>query len=136
MFSTTSEYALRALVALASDKGGRSTQARELARATEVPPSYLYKILAALRRAKLLAGTRGSRGGYCLARDPQDIRLLDVVSLFEEIRPTEACLLKENHICDDAHPCSAHHHWKHVQRCYREFLETKTIADLATKDVH
>lgn len=134
MLSSTTEYALRALVVLSAVDEGRTMQARALARATEVPPSYLYKILAALRRASLLAGTRGSHGGYCLAREPRDIHLVDVVSLFEEIRPMESCLLRESHVCDDANPCSAHQHWKHVQQCYHEFLETKTIADLASKN--
>lgn len=134
MFSNTSEYALRALVVLAADGEGTAMQARELARETEVPPSYLYKILAVLRRSGLLAGARGSRGGYSLARDPHEIRLIDVVSLFEEARSSEACLLRESRVCDDAHPCSAHQHWKNVQQCYHEFLDTKTIADLAKKE--
>ena len=133
MLSSTSEYALRALVVLSGAAKGQSMQARALARATEVPPSYLYKILAALRRANLLAGTRGSHGGYCLARDPREVRLVDVVSLFETVRPTEACLLRESHMCDEKEPCSAHHHWKDVQLSYHEFLETKTIADLAKR---
>ena len=131
MISTTSEYALRALVVLADR--GTAMQARELAVVTEVPPSYLYKILAALRRARLLAGLRGSRGGYSLARAPEDMRLIDVVSLFEEIRLTETCLLSESHVCDDENPCTAHQHWKHVQQSYHDFLESKTIADLAKK---
>ena len=109
-------------------------QARDLATATKVPPSYLYKILAALRRAKVLAGARGSHGGYSLARDARDMRLIEVVSLFEEIRPTESCLLSESHLCDDENPCSAHRHWKQVQQVYQDFLESKTIADLANRE--
>ncbi len=134
MISTTSEYALRALVVLAGEAEGTSMQARELARVTEISPSYLYKILASLRRSGILAGTRGSRGGYRLARDPNGVRLIDVVSLFEAVRPQGACLLSDSRVCDDEHPCSAHQHWKRVQQIYHEFLDSRTIADLATKD--
>jgi Rrf2 family protein len=132
MISITSEYALRALVALADSAEGTPMQARELAEMTKVPPSYLYKILASLRRAGVLAGSRGSRGGYSLARDPGDIRLIDVVSMFEVVRPNDACLLGEFDRCDDTQPCSAHQQWKHVQQTYNEFLKSRTIADLST----
>jgi Rrf2 family protein len=131
MISTTSEYALRALVVLAGQGDGRCLQARELARETGISSSYLYKILATLRRAGVLSGARGNRGGYSLGRDPAEIRLIDVVSLFELVRSSEACLLSENHPCDDANPCSAHEHWREVQRSYQGFLKSKTIADLS-----
>ena len=134
MISTTSEYALRALVALASEENAAALQARELARLTEISPSYLYKILAALRRSGILAGSRGSRGGYRLARNPEQMRLIDVVALFETVRPQGACLLSDSRECDENHPCGAHQHWKRVQENYREFLETRTIADLVIKD--
>lgn len=132
MISITSEYALRALVVLADAPAGTAMQARELAAMTKVPPSYLYKILTALRRAGILAGSRGSRGGYSLAREPGDVRLIDAVSLFEIVRPNDACLLGELDRCDDENPCSAHRDWKNVQQTYNEFLKSRTIADLAT----
>jgi Rrf2 family protein len=132
MISTTAEYALRALVALAETDVGTTVQAPELARVTKVPPSYLYKILASLRRSGILAGSRGSRGGYSLARAPAEIRLIEVVSLFEVVRPNDACLLGEFDRCDDDYPCTAHREWKHVQQTYNEFLNSRTIADLAT----
>jgi Rrf2 family nitric oxide-sensitive transcriptional repressor len=135
MISNTSEYALRALVALADTPGGSAVQARELAQVTKVPPSYLYKILTTLRRAGVLAGSRGSHGGYQLARDASEIPLIDVVSMFEEVRPNDACLLGEFDQCDDDRPCTAHRHWKHVQQTYNNFLKATTIADLSTKNL-
>jgi Rrf2 family nitric oxide-sensitive transcriptional repressor len=110
---------------------GTTMQARELARLTKVPPSYLSKILTTLRRAGILAGSRGNRGGYRLARNPAGVRLIEVVSLFEVIRPNDACLLGAFERCDDDSPCSAHRDWKHVRQTYNEFLQSRTIADLA-----
>lgn len=135
MISNTSEYALRALVALTDTVEGTTVQARELAETTKVPASYLSKILTTLRRAGILAGSRGSRGGYQLARDAGEIRLIEVVSMFEVVRPNDACLLGEFDPCDDDRPCTAHQHWKNVQQTYNEFLKTTTIADLSTKNL-
>jgi len=134
MISATSEYALRALVSLADAEGGAAKQARELALETKVPPSYLYKILTSLRRAGILAGTRGHRGGYSLARSPREIRLFEVVSLFEVVRHNDSCLLGRSEPCDDNHACSAHDEWKRVRQVYNDFLTAKTIADLAATD--
>lgn len=117
---------------LADTDAGTTTQARELARLTKVPPSYLYKILTALRHAGILAGSRGSHGGYRLARDPGEVRLSEVVSLFETVRSNDNCLLGEFDHCDEANPCSAHRAWKQVQQTYSEFLHSRTIGDLAT----
>ncbi|MDH3629006.1 MAG: Rrf2 family transcriptional regulator [Acidobacteriota bacterium] len=132
MFSTTSEYALRAIVAVVRANKESGVQARELARETGVPSSYLYKILATLRRSGILSGSRGSHGGYHLGREPHEIPLIDIVSLFEVVRTNKACLLSETQPCDDTNLCSAHQHWEHVQRTYLDFLTTKTIADLAS----
>jgi len=131
MISITSEYALRALVALAAAGGGATMQARELAMRANVPRSYLSKILATLRRAGILGGVRGVRGGYSLARAPEKIALIQVVELFEIVRKQEACLLGRPEGCDDDRPCSAHTAWQNVRQIYEEFLESKTIADLA-----
>jgi Rrf2 family protein len=131
MISITSEYALRALVVLAASGMGATMQTRELAAEANVPPSYLSKILATLRRTGLLGGSRGIRGGYSLARAPHEIRLIDVVELFEVVRPKDACLLGRSEGCDDDSPCSAHDEWKNVRQVYEEFLISRTIADLA-----
>jgi len=133
MLSSTSEYALRAVVALAEIAADESMQARELARVTKVPASYLYKILTPLRRSGILAGSRGTRGGYSLARRPDDIPLIDVVSLFEVVRPADACLLGQHRTCDDDNACSAHEEWKRVRQVYQEFLTSRTIADLTSR---
>jgi Rrf2 family protein len=129
MLSTSSEYALRALVALASTVAGTTVQARELAHVAKVPSSYLYKILAPLRRAGILDGARGTGGGYSLARKPEEIPLIEVVALFEVVRPDNACLLG-NDTCTDKDACSAHEEWKRVRDSYLTFLRSRTIADL------
>jgi len=130
MISTTSEYALRALVSLAEAGKGATVLGRDLAEQTNVPLNYLWKILAPLRRNGMVGGTRGIRGGYVLARDPDQIRLIDVVEQFEAVKRIDSCLLGLAGGCTDENPCGAHDDWKHVCRMYEGFLSSKTIADL------
>jgi Rrf2 family iron-sulfur cluster assembly transcriptional regulator len=83
-----------------------------------------------LRNAGLVSTTRGSGGGYKLERPPGQIRLSDVVEVFEGLRNRPTCLLGKGE-CSDADACSAHHAWKNVRKTYIEFLDANTLADIA-----
>lgn len=92
MLSQTSEYAMRAMSCLAINPE-ESRTAAGLARATSVPPDYLAKVLQQLASAGLITGRRGVGGGYQLARAPDQIRLIDVVSAVAEVKRIETCPL-------------------------------------------
>nr|BFE48023.1 hypothetical protein GCM10017745_14500 [Saccharothrix mutabilis subsp. capreolus] len=63
--------------------GERAIPATRLAAYYELPAAYLNKQLQALARAGLLTSTPGPRGGFRLARAPERITLMDVVSAVE-----------------------------------------------------
>ncbi len=130
MLSTTSQYALRALVRLAAEPGGAVVLGRDLAKECDIPANYLSKLLWQLRNAGLVSTARGSGGGYKLERPAGEIRLMDVVEVFEGLRNRPTCLLGKGE-CSDVDACSAHHAWKTVRKAYVEFLDANTLADIA-----
>jgi Rrf2 family protein len=85
MFSQTVEYALRAMVQLASDAPEASTT-RQIAAKTKVPSAYLAKVLQSMRRAGLIHSRRGVGGGVTLAHEPKDISLLEVIDAVEPLK--------------------------------------------------
>lgn len=91
LVSQTVEYALRAAVWLADHSEGQTTQ--QIAEATQVPPSYLSKVLQGLQRAGLVHGRRGLGGGFTLARAAGAITVLDVVQAVDPIERIERCPL-------------------------------------------
>lgn len=93
MFSQTVEYALRAIVHLAAHPGQPQTTA-QIAAATQVPSAYLSKVLQGLRRAELLTSQRGVGGGISLAREADDLTILDVVNAVEPIQRITTCPLQ------------------------------------------
>jgi Rrf2 family protein len=131
MLSTTSEYALRALTRLAAVPEGASVLGRDLAEQAGIPANYLSKILWTLGNAGIIDATRGNHGGYRLKRPAADIRLFEVVELFERDRVGHECVLGGKAGCDEAKPCSAHDGWHEVRNAYLNFLHTKTVADIA-----
>jgi Rrf2 family transcriptional regulator, nitric oxide-sensitive transcriptional repressor len=90
MLSQTTEYALRAMAALALSPE-RLVPTTFLASQTKVPPNYLAKVLQHLAAAGLITGRRGVGGGYRLKRGASEIRLLEVVNAIGELRRLEGC---------------------------------------------
>jgi Rrf2 family nitric oxide-sensitive transcriptional repressor len=93
MFSQTVEYALRAVVQLASVAPESSTTS-ELARVTQVPPAYLVKVLQSLVKAGIVTSQRGIGGGVSLAREPEKLTILDIVNAVDPIRRIKSCPLE------------------------------------------
>lgn len=82
--SCKTEYVLLALLELATHHhSGEPLQAREIASRQHIPDRYLEQLLAMLRRSGFVKSQRGVKGGYLLARSPQDISLLEIISRTE-----------------------------------------------------
>ena len=105
MFSQTNEYALRVITYLAMHPGKPAKNA-DIAKVTLVPPGYLYKVLQTLDRAGLVRGQRGMHGGFVLARTPDQISVLDVISAVDPLPRVRLCPLNiEGHA---VRMCSLH----------------------------
>jgi Rrf2 family protein len=131
MLTATTKHALRALVHLSRVPDGQSILGRDLAEQAKIPANFLAKILLTLRNAGFVEATRGFGGGYRLARDAHDIRLIQIADLFEgaSLRKSE-CFLGEKRTCNDKGGCSAHPAWKRVREVFLDFLNTQSIADI------
>lgn len=92
MFSQTVEYALRAVVHLASN-APRAQTTEEIARSTKVPQAYLSKVLQSLVAAGVVKSQRGVGGGMSLARHPRDLTILEVVNAVDPIKRIGTCPL-------------------------------------------
>ena len=92
MLSQTVEYALRAMVFLAS-RGGQSCTTEQIAGATKVPGAYLSKVMQNLQRSGLVCSQRGVHGGFSLARAADDLTILAVVEAVEPIGRIRTCPL-------------------------------------------
>ena len=131
MLTTTSEHALRALTRLARLPDGASMLGRDLAEQAGIPANYLSKILWTLGNAGIIDATRGNHGGYRLKRNAAEIRLFEVVDLFDRDRSRPACFLGGGKDCDHENPCTAHEAWRGVRTAYLDFLHTTSVADIS-----
>lgn len=103
MISQTAEYALRAVVHLATVTSVGTSEAeakpmvlqtvQQIATAAQVPLSYLSKVLQTLARAGLIVSQRGLGGGFSLARAPAEITVYEVVQAVDPIQRIAQCPL-------------------------------------------
>jgi Rrf2 family cysteine metabolism transcriptional repressor len=137
MFSTRAEYGVRVMVDLARRGGVEPVPLAEIADGEGLPLAYLEHLVARLRRAGLIESRRGAHGGYLLAREPQQIRMAEVVRALEgEIAPVECitsspdgslhCSLE----LDAQHVCTTKVLWTRVRGAIVETLEQMTLAEL------
>ena len=92
MFSKTVEYALRAAVYLAT-RSGSSETTEAISKATKVEKTYLAKVLQKLRQSGLVHSQRGIGGGVSLAKEPENITILEIVNAVDPIVRIEECPL-------------------------------------------
>src|ERR1700754_2633016 len=80
--SSKALYGVQAIFDLAFHANGAS-QIKEICERQAIPPRFLEQVFQDLRRAGLVTSKRGPRGGYQLARTPEQIRLGDITRALE-----------------------------------------------------
>jgi Rrf2 family protein len=129
--SARGQYGLRAVVELAGAYWRGPIPLREIARVQEVSPAYLEQVMLLLRRAGLVMSVRGARGGYALARPPQEITVGQVVRALEgPIAPVACASEREPASCARAEICAARRAWLRLRDGIVQALDTTTIAEL------
>ena len=123
------DYAVRAALELAAAPDKEPVKGEHLSEAQEIPLQFLEHILLELKHARLVRARRGARGGYWLARQPEEITMADV------IRAVEGPLANIQDSAPEAtnYPGPAEHLrdvWVAVRANLRQVLENVTLADL------
>ncbi len=127
--SAKTEYACLAMLELAQHfEAARPVQLRLIAERHGIPSPFLVQILQDLKRAGLVASTRGAGGGYQLAVAPQEITLADVLDGVEANAEPTTCTAANSplapallEICQE------------LSALRRRRLEAVTLADLVER---
>ena len=124
------DYAVRAVYHL-SKLGPESRAATShIAEEQHIPPSFLAKIISQLSVAGLLHTSRGARGGVSLARDPEEISLLDVVEAIDGPILLNECVADSSG-CTFTKDCPMRPIWCEVQQHLVERLGGTNFAEIA-----
>ncbi len=127
--STRFRYGTRIMAELGRVYPGGKLSVKSLSRLQDVPRKYLEQIMIGLRTAGLVHSSRGSGGGYSLARPPEEITVLEVyealegpVSIIDCVRSPQSCSRREE--------CPTRWLWKRMEEAISDVLKGATVADL------
>ncbi len=132
------EYGLHCLLWLA-ESDGKPLSSRDLADLQGISHSFLAKIFPKLEKAGIVHATGGVRGGYLLARAPEDISVLQIVDAIEGRKPLFDCqeIRGRCAIFGDPPPdwatggvCSIHLVMLRAEKAMRDALASQSLADI------
>lgn len=129
MLTRTAEYALRAVIHLAQHHDEWPIPGNQIAECADIPAKYLSKVLGDLVRVGVLTSSRGKHGGFGMVRSPKKMRLIDILTPFEQFE-LRRCPFG-NSECGDENPCLAHDQWKKVVATEHEFFRKTSIYDVS-----
>ena len=141
IFTTKAEYGVRLLIQLGRHGNGHPVSLKAIAEAENLPLAYCERIAALLKKAGLVASTRGAHGGYVLARPAEEITMDQAVLALEGAIAPMDCFLDDSdgrvqcsHLGSDAGACSTKLLWTRVQMGVIRSLQRTTLAELVEFD--
>lgn len=131
-FSARVSYGLRAACVLAEHYGDGLVLGKEISEAEGLPSAYLEQIMASLRRADLVGGTRGARGGYALTRPPEEITLTDLITALEGPIQLSECPGGPS-CCSTPEVCAVREAYAEGEAALREVFDNRRLSDLVAR---
>lgn len=119
-----------AVIDIALHQGLAPVSRKDIAARQQLPNDYVEQILVRLRRAGVVASTRGPHGGYRLARPAAEITALDVLKAAEEQLEPATCVGELADTCSRSGSCASHILWDELTTRVSEYLRSVTLAML------
>ena len=137
MFSLTkkTDYAIIALTYLAKKNGDKCT-AREIAEHFNMSAALVMNVLKVLNQGNLVRSSRGAKGGYSLAQQPEQISLSDIITAVEGPMRVVECaagVKSETANCGLSQSCPVTRQVNMVHDKFNGFLKEVTLAEIAFK---
>src|SRR3954463_14527918 len=136
IFTTKAEYGVRLLIQLGRQESGQPVSLKAIAEVENLPLAYCERIAALLKKAGLVAPTRGAHGGYVLARPASEITMDQAVLALEGAIAPMDCSLDDHDgrvLCshgEDGGACATKLLWTRVQMGVITSLQRTTLAEL------
>ena len=130
--SAKGEYAAKAVLYLSLRYPGVVT-IHEVALRHRIPMKYLEHILLSLKKAGVLESRRGVKGGYRLARSPEQVSVGEVLRIVDGRFSQSSCIeldLKKSYTCPESDTCGLKQVWQDVQSAVEKILFQTTFDDL------
>ena len=134
MLSKKTQYALKAMIALASEQPGEPIMIASLAEHERIPKKFLELILLDLKGLGVVQSKKGKQGGYYLSRNPREIKLGHIIRGIEGPLALLPCVSQSQYQrCDECHDertCGLRLVMKDVRDATAKILDNTSLADV------
>ena len=135
--STKGRYATRALLDLALHRDQEPVSLKDIASRQEISPLYLEQLVKPMVVAGIISTVRGARGGIKLLKPPAEVKVAEVIRLFEGPSELVECIARPD-TCPRSFNCVTRDIWEEAERAMNKVLEAYSLQDLmdrqASKD--
>ncbi len=125
------DYAIMLLTFFARDDRPLQRNARELSEQAHLPLPTVSKILKVLAKKGLLHAHRGAKGGFALARKPEEITVAEIVNAVEGSMAMTQCSHDLPGLCELESLCPVQSNWQKITRAVHAALGAITLADMS-----
>ncbi len=126
-FSTTTKYAIQILGLMAQNKENKYSS-KQLSENLNIPYKYLTKIMTKLTKNDIVSSTRGKYGGFSIIKDIKDIKIIDIVVVFDDVNTEQCILTNDKH--DFEQTCMVHDQWEKARCAIDDFFTKTTLLEL------
>ena len=124
-------YAVMALLDLAKFDSINPVSLRDISLRQGISLDYLEQIFSKLKKNEIVKSIRGTQGGYVLNKNPNDIKLTNILHAVDEKVKTVQCKKESKRGCNGkATKCITHNLWDELEVHINTFFENKSLKDL------
>ena len=132
--STKGRYAVMALTDLALYNNNGPVSLRDISLRQNISLLYLEQIFSRLKKYKIVKSIRGTKGGYTLNKNPNEIKISDILFAVEEKVKTIGCQKHSKKGCNGkSAKCITHNLWDELETHINVFFHEKKLGDLINK---
>jgi Rrf2 family transcriptional regulator, iron-sulfur cluster assembly transcription factor len=129
-------YAVMALADLAKFNSTNPVSLRDISLRQGISLDFLEQIFSKLKKHDIVKSTRGVNGGYILNKNPEQIKLANILNAVDEEVKTVQCKKESKKGCNGkTSKCITHNLWDELQDHINIFFEQKNLKDLINNQI-
>jgi len=129
-------YAVMALADLAKFNSINAVSLRDISLRQGISLDFLEQIFSKLKKNNIVKSIRGTHGGYILTKNPEQIKLANILNAVDEEVKTVQCKKESKKGCNGkTSKCITHNLWDELEIHINNFFEQKNLKDLISKSI-
>lgn len=133
--STKGRYGVAAMLQLAMNYDQGTTSLKDIAQRMDYSDAYLEQLFATLKKERLIASTRGPKGGYQLTKEPHRITVGEIIRALEGPIEFSTCVGGGKEIqCQRSADCLTKDLWEEINDSINSVIDRVTLGELLERN--